>query len=315
MMFRALKYRKIPTVMVRFPRETHELSRSGEPWHRVERLQHIVGWMDQWLQGKKNAVYTHTTGQEGQEGQARDRQDGRSLRRRDPRRRSRRRMPGAAAAPGSARRCACWLSRSGRILFPKRRSRSASRASRSARITFRSGSGSSRTCAPRSSRSSDCATSSRTATTATSRSASSSARRSFPPVPSFQLDRGRLENYPAARRTRELGATVLDGCRVRIDRARQRGAIACRCPGPDGSREITARWVVDASGRAGLLKRQLGLVRAEPARRERGAGGASARACASTTGRRPGAGRRACPSGLRWHEHQPPDGRRATGSG
>jgi dipeptidyl aminopeptidase/acylaminoacyl peptidase len=57
MMFRALKYRKIPTVMVRFPRETHELSRSGEPWHRVERLQHIVGWMDQWLMGKKNASY------------------------------------------------------------------------------------------------------------------------------------------------------------------------------------------------------------------------------------------------------------------
>ncbi len=57
MMFRALKYRKIPTVMVRFPRETHELSRSGEPWHRVERLQHIVGWMDQWLMGKKSAAY------------------------------------------------------------------------------------------------------------------------------------------------------------------------------------------------------------------------------------------------------------------
>jgi dipeptidyl aminopeptidase/acylaminoacyl peptidase len=57
MMFRALKYRRIPTVMVRFPRETHELSRSGEPRHRVERLQHIVGWMDQWLMGRKNAVY------------------------------------------------------------------------------------------------------------------------------------------------------------------------------------------------------------------------------------------------------------------
>ena len=57
MMFRALKYRRIPTVMVRFPRENHELSRSGEPKHRIERLQHIVGWMDQWLQGKKNAVY------------------------------------------------------------------------------------------------------------------------------------------------------------------------------------------------------------------------------------------------------------------
>ncbi len=57
MMFRALKYRRVPTVMVRFPRENHELSRSGEPWHRVERLQHIVGWMDEWLMGKKNAAY------------------------------------------------------------------------------------------------------------------------------------------------------------------------------------------------------------------------------------------------------------------
>jgi dipeptidyl aminopeptidase/acylaminoacyl peptidase len=57
MMFRALKYRKIPTVMIRFPRENHELSRSGEPMHRVERLQHIVGWMDQWLMGQKNAAY------------------------------------------------------------------------------------------------------------------------------------------------------------------------------------------------------------------------------------------------------------------
>ncbi|HET7698883.1 MAG TPA: S9 family peptidase [Vicinamibacterales bacterium] len=56
-MFRALKYRRIPTVMVRFPRETHELSRSGEPWHRIERLQHIVGWMDKWLQGKTTTTY------------------------------------------------------------------------------------------------------------------------------------------------------------------------------------------------------------------------------------------------------------------
>ena len=59
MMFRALKYRKVPTVMVRFPRETHELSRSGEPMHRVERLQHIVGWMDKWLQGKPGSTYDY----------------------------------------------------------------------------------------------------------------------------------------------------------------------------------------------------------------------------------------------------------------
>jgi dipeptidyl aminopeptidase/acylaminoacyl peptidase len=53
MMFRALKYLKVPTVMVRFPGETHELSRSGKPRHRIERLRHIVGWFDKWLQGAK----------------------------------------------------------------------------------------------------------------------------------------------------------------------------------------------------------------------------------------------------------------------
>ena len=57
MMFRALKYRKIPTAMVRFPNESHELSRSGGPWHRVERLQHIVNWFDKYLQDKPIKIY------------------------------------------------------------------------------------------------------------------------------------------------------------------------------------------------------------------------------------------------------------------
>jgi dipeptidyl aminopeptidase/acylaminoacyl peptidase len=56
-MFRALKFRKIPTVMVRFPNESHELSRSGQPWHRVERLQNIVGWFDHWLMGIPKPEY------------------------------------------------------------------------------------------------------------------------------------------------------------------------------------------------------------------------------------------------------------------
>ncbi|PYS75414.1 MAG: S9 family peptidase, partial [Acidobacteria bacterium] len=56
-MFRALKFRKIPTVMVRFPGESHELSRSGQPWHRVERLEHIVGWFDHWLLGVPKPEY------------------------------------------------------------------------------------------------------------------------------------------------------------------------------------------------------------------------------------------------------------------
>lgn len=56
-MFRALKYRKIPTVMVRFPGESHELSRSGQPWHRIERLEHIVNWFEIYLKGAKIAGY------------------------------------------------------------------------------------------------------------------------------------------------------------------------------------------------------------------------------------------------------------------
>ncbi len=56
-LFRALKYLKRPTVMVRFPGESHELSRSGRPWHRVERLQHIVGWFEKYLAGKDVGTY------------------------------------------------------------------------------------------------------------------------------------------------------------------------------------------------------------------------------------------------------------------
>ena len=56
-LFRALKYLKKSTVMVRFPDESHELSRSGKPWHRVERLQHIVGWFDKHLMGKNVGTY------------------------------------------------------------------------------------------------------------------------------------------------------------------------------------------------------------------------------------------------------------------
>jgi len=56
-MFRALKYLHKPTVMVRFPDETHELSRSGKPWHRVERLRHIMGWFDKYLRHVSTSAY------------------------------------------------------------------------------------------------------------------------------------------------------------------------------------------------------------------------------------------------------------------
>ena len=55
---------KRPTAMVRFPGESHELSRSGQPWHRIERLQAIVGWMDKFVLGKDVPQFADVTSQE-----------------------------------------------------------------------------------------------------------------------------------------------------------------------------------------------------------------------------------------------------------
>jgi dipeptidyl aminopeptidase/acylaminoacyl peptidase len=52
-MFRALKAMHKQTEMVVFPGETHELSRSGKPVHRVARLDHIIGWFDKYLENRQ----------------------------------------------------------------------------------------------------------------------------------------------------------------------------------------------------------------------------------------------------------------------
>lgn len=38
------------------------VSRSGQPWHRVERLEAIVGWMDKYLEGKNVEQFRDVTG-------------------------------------------------------------------------------------------------------------------------------------------------------------------------------------------------------------------------------------------------------------
>ena len=45
----ALRRLKREVEMVRYPRDGHELSRSGEPKHRVDRLERIVGWFDRYV--------------------------------------------------------------------------------------------------------------------------------------------------------------------------------------------------------------------------------------------------------------------------
>jgi len=47
--FVALKELGVDTELVRFPGENHELSRSGKPRHREERLRHILRWFDKYL--------------------------------------------------------------------------------------------------------------------------------------------------------------------------------------------------------------------------------------------------------------------------
>ncbi|HEY3217382.1 MAG TPA: S9 family peptidase [Candidatus Eisenbacteria bacterium] len=56
-MFRALKQQRKAAVMVRFPGESHELSRSGTPSRRVQNQRHIRAWFDRWLMGKEAPEY------------------------------------------------------------------------------------------------------------------------------------------------------------------------------------------------------------------------------------------------------------------
>jgi len=63
-LFRMLKFRHINTVMVRFPGESHELSRSGMPVHRIERLDHITGWFDKYLMNESKPEYNVVTPKE-----------------------------------------------------------------------------------------------------------------------------------------------------------------------------------------------------------------------------------------------------------
>jgi len=48
-LYTALKREGKKTCLVRYPREGHELSRSGEPKHRVDRINRIIGWFDEHL--------------------------------------------------------------------------------------------------------------------------------------------------------------------------------------------------------------------------------------------------------------------------
>jgi dipeptidyl aminopeptidase/acylaminoacyl peptidase len=56
--FMALKKQGVPVELIRYPRSTHELSRSGEPWLLVDRLGRLRQWFTYWLKDKPATTAT-----------------------------------------------------------------------------------------------------------------------------------------------------------------------------------------------------------------------------------------------------------------
>ena len=80
------------------------------------------------------------------------------------------------------------------------------------------------------------------------------------PTPSYQIDRGIFENL-LGEEARRRGIAFRDGVGVRsIELGQGDAPHRVHCTG-DGEPWVQARWLLDASGRAGLLRRQLDLTR------------------------------------------------------
>lgn len=83
----------------------------------------------------------------------------------------------------------------------------------------------------------------------------------FPPLSTYQLDRGRLENELGVRCI-QAGVEFLSGCKViDVELKPDEPLNRIRVDGPGGERGLSARWVVDASGRSQLLQRRHGELR------------------------------------------------------
>jgi flavin-dependent dehydrogenase len=82
------------------------------------------------------------------------------------------------------------------------------------------------------------------------------------PTPTWQIDRGLFENF-LGEEARRQGIDFRDGAVVRgFDIARDGGAHVVRVEHAGALQTLEARWLLDASGRAGLIKRKLSLAEA-----------------------------------------------------
>ncbi len=79
------------------------------------------------------------------------------------------------------------------------------------------------------------------------------------PTPTWQIDRGILENH-LGELVRERGIHFFDNSVVRsVELGEGEAMHAVDITTADEERQLSARWVIDAAGRAKLLKRKLGL--------------------------------------------------------
>jgi len=79
-------------------------------------------------------------------------------------------------------------------------------------------------------------------------------------VPSYQIDRGIFENYLGAEALRR-GIRFMDGTLVRsIELSDDDQLHNLTCEQGGRTRRLRSRWLIDACGRAGLLKRKLSLM-------------------------------------------------------
>jgi flavin-dependent dehydrogenase len=82
------------------------------------------------------------------------------------------------------------------------------------------------------------------------------------PVGSWQIDRGIFENY-LGQEVQRRGAAFTDGTTIRdVNLSTSGGMHSVRWTDRTGAEQTAqARWVIDACGRAGLIKKKLGLAR------------------------------------------------------
>ena len=84
--------------------------------------------------------------------------------------------------------------------------------------------------------------------------------RDYLSTPTYQIDRGIFENFLGVR-AREAEIRFIDGVGVRdVDLGSDDGEHGIRYERRGESCGLAARWLIDASGRAGILKRKLGLA-------------------------------------------------------